>query len=43
LENLDFLGFSRQKQAFSMGYAGFSGKNIFPRPSALHETRADGT
>jgi hypothetical protein len=27
-KSLDFLGFSRQNQAFSMGYAGFSLKEI---------------
>jgi hypothetical protein len=33
-KGLDFLGFSRPNRAFSMGYAGFSLKEIFSRPFA---------
>ena len=34
-KSLDFLGFSRPKRAFSMGYAGFSLKKISRGPLAL--------
>jgi hypothetical protein len=33
--SLDFLGFSRPNRYFSMGYAGFSLKEISPRPFAI--------
>jgi hypothetical protein len=41
-KSLDFLGFSRPKRAFSIGYAGFSLKENFSRPPCPREVAATG-
>jgi hypothetical protein len=40
--SLDFLGFSRQNRAFSMGYAGFSAEKFFARLSPALRGAATG-